>query len=425
MSDQLKLLYQHFCLSTGVCTDTRKIKKGNIFFALKGPNFDANAFAEKALNEGCCLAVIDDANYFKNAENYFLVKDVLVTLQLLANYHRKTLNTPIVGITGSNGKTTTKELTYQVLSQKYKAYATKGNFNNHIGVPLSLLDLTDQIEVAVIEMGANKPGDIKELCEIAEPDYGIITNIGKAHLEGFGSLEGVKKTKGELYDFISIHGKQILVNQNEKELLEISKEINNKIFYGDKYPLQEVNPYIVFKNIDGQEVSTHLIGSYNHQNILTALAIADLFEIDLSKAIKSIAEYVPENNRSQVIKKGGKTIVLDAYNANPSSMSSALSSFQKLKAANKMLILGEMLEMGEESKEEHKKLLLKARDSGAEAILVIGKEFESFQTQFPNIIFFNCKDELKKHLSQQDKTIDAILIKGSRGNKLEELLDYI
>jgi len=419
----IEQLYQHFQNSTGICTDTRKIKQGNLFFALKGPNFNGNLFAQQAIEQGCYMAIIDEKNNTLNKEHYFEVEDTLQTLQQLANHHRKVLNLPIIGITGSNGKTTTKELIYQVLSQKYQTYATKGNLNNHIGVPLSLLELTSNEEIAVIEMGANKKGDIKELCEIAEPTYGIITNIGKAHLEGFGSLEGVKKTKGELYDFISSHGKEILVNKNEKALVEMSEKVAQKTFYGDSFPLVELTPFIVFENHAKEKTYTNLIGAYNHQNILSALAVADFLNIDTDKAVKAIADYVPSNNRSQIIQKEHTTIILDAYNANPSSMTSALSSFEKLKQDKKLLLLGEMLEIGEASETEHRALLEKASAIKPHSILVIGKEFTPLKNEYPNITFFEERASLKEYLSTRQFDVDVILIKGSRGNKLEEIVD--
>ena len=416
-------LYQHFQKSTGICTDTRNIKQGNLFFALKGPNFNGNLFAQQAIAQGCYMAVIDENNNNQNKEHYFEVEDTLKALQLLANYHRKVLGLPIIGITGSNGKTTTKELIYQVLTQKYKTYATKGNLNNHIGVPLSLLELTKEEEIAVIEMGANKKGDIKELCEIAEPTYGMITNIGKAHLEGFGSLEGVKQTKGELYDFIATQGKEILVNKNENTLVEMSEKVAQKSFYGDAFPLVELTPFIVFESHNKEKINTKLIGAYNHQNILSALAVANFFKIDTNKAVKAIADYTPSNNRSQIIQKGNTTIILDAYNANPSSMSSALLSFEKLNKDKKLMLLGEMLEIGEESEQEHHNLLEKATAINPSDILVIGKEFIPLKNSFPNVKFFDEKTSLKEYLKETTFDVDVILIKGSRGNKLEEIVD--
>jgi len=419
----IEQLYQQFKNSTGICTDTRKIKQGNIFFALKGPNFNGNLFAKQAIDQGCSMVVIDEPNDLLNKKDYFLVKNVLKALQLLANHHRKTLNIPIIGITGSNGKTTTKELAYEVLRQKYKTYATKGNLNNHIGVPLSLLELSTEEEVAVIEMGANKKGDIKELCEIAEPNFGLITNIGKAHLEGFGSVEGIKKTKGELYDFVATHGQKILVNKNEKALIEMSKDISDKSFYGDSFPLISLNPYIVFENKNGKKINTKLIGAYNHQNILSALAIADFMKVDNDKAIDAIANYSPKNNRSQIIQKQNTTIVLDAYNANPSSMVSAISSFEKLHAEKKALLLGEMLEIGNDSSQEHKNLLDTALSIEPASVIVFGKEFSPFKNEYPNVLFFEEKEALKDYINTKLIDIDAILIKGSRGNKLEEVVD--
>jgi len=416
-------LYQHFQKSTGICTDTRNIKQGNLFFALKGPNFNGNLFAQQAIAQGCYMAIIDENDNNQNKEHYFEVEDTLKALQLLANYHRKVLGLPIIGITGSNGKTTTKELIYQVLTQKYKTYATKGNLNNHIGVPLSLLELTKEEEIAVIEMGANKKGDIKELCEIAEPTYGMITNIGKAHLEGFGSLEGVKQTKGELYDFIATQGKEILVNKNENTLVEMSEKVAQKSFYGDAFPLVELTPFIVFESHNKEKINTKLIGAYNHQNILSALAVANFFKIDTNKAVKAIADYTPSNNRSQIIQKGNTTIILDAYNANPSSMSSALLSFEKLNKDKKLMLLGEMLEIGEESEQEHHNLLEKATAINPSDILVIGKEFIPLKNSFPNVKFFDEKTSLKEYLKETTFDVDVILIKGSRGNKLEEIVD--
>ena len=360
-------LYQIFLSCTGVTTDSRNCPKGSLFIALKGDTFNGNAFASKALEAGSAYAVVDEAAYAPAGDiHYILVDNCLHTLQQLANYHRRQLGTRIIGITGTNGKTTTKELISAVLSQKYNILYTLGNLNNPIGVPLTLLRLKAEHELGVVEMGASHPGDIKELVEIAEPDYGIITNVGKAHLEGFGSFEGVVRTKGELYDYLRRQGNStIFLHQDNPHLTEIAWGLN-PITYGEADNLY-VNghvtgnsPYLAFewkagKEGERHEVHTRLIGEYNFPNALAAITIGRFFGVEPEKIDKALNEYEPHNNRSQLKKTTDNTLIIDAYNANPTSMLASISNFHNMQASQKMLILGDMRELGKDSPEEHQR----------------------------------------------------------------------
>lgn len=414
-------LYNIYIKYPKISTDTRKLSKDSIFFALSGPNFNANEFAEPAIEKGAAYAVILDEKYKKDGQ-YIVVKNTLQTLQQLANYHRKHLSIPIIGITGSNGKTTTKELMHAVLSQHYKTYATKGNLNNHIGVPLSVLEVSNEHEIAIIEMGANKPGDIKELSEIAEPNFGVITNIGMAHIEGFGSLEGVISTKTELYRFLEKSG-IVFLNDTLKHLKE--KAINNKLEIYNTSILEifniQTSPFISF-DYKGEKVSTKLYGGYNLDNILTAIAIGEYFKVPQEKIIQGLESYVSENNRSQVIKTKSNTIYLDAYNANPSSMEAAIKNFASINTPNKLMILGDMLELGNVSKQEHQKIISLAKKLNM-ASYFVGSQFKSCQNNEQK--FFDSTKELKEKGILSDLTGLQILIKGSRGIKLEDLVEDI
>ncbi|MFK7899376.1 MAG: UDP-N-acetylmuramoyl-tripeptide--D-alanyl-D-alanine ligase [Cyclobacteriaceae bacterium] len=417
--DLMNQLYQHFLDSTGVCTDTRKITKGSLFFALKGGNFNGNKFAKQALDLGAAYVVIDEAEY-KLDNRYFLVDDVLETLQQLANYHRKQFNIPFLAITGSNGKTTTKELIRDVLCTRYRVHATDGNFNNHIGVPLTLLSMPTDTELAIVEMGANKIGDIAELCAIAEPTHGIITNIGKAHLEGFGSVEGIKKGKGELFDFLASANGTCFVNTNDPVLLRLSEQVTNRDLYSDvNYQLIEANPSVLFHSKKGK-VRTNLMGDYNYMNMLAAIHVGLFFSIPEEKALKAITDYESTNNRSQLIKIGHRTILLDAYNANPTSMEKSIESFSLSEGNQKAVVLGEMLELGLASAEEHKHLLNLLNQF--DHVFLFGNEFTPFKKEFPTYAFFTDKEVLKSNLQQLATSVDTVLIKGSRGNRLEELV---
>ena len=351
-------LYKIFNNHPNVTTDTRNIKENSIFFALEGDNFNGNKFARKAIKDGCHYAIIDQAEFQLN-EKYILVDDVLKCLQNLATYHRDQIMIPVIGITGTNGKTTSKELIYSCLSTELNTLATDGNYNNHIGVPLTLLRANKEHDIAIIEMGANHENEIKYLCEIAKPNYGIITNIGKAHLEGFKNIEGVKKTKKELYDYIKINHGKIFINNEDTILKEISKDIKI-ISYGLNGEINgRIKESSIFTNVEfnSQIIETQLIGTYQFYNIMLSIAVATHFGIKLKNISKALSSYKPSNNRSQVIKTKFNTIILDAYNANPSSMYEMINSFSKIQKKNKICILGDMAELGEYSKKEHLNLI--------------------------------------------------------------------
>lgn len=419
-------LYKIYKNHPFVNTDTRSIDNGQLFFALKGANFNGNEYAEQALSKGAAYAIIDEEKYKKN-DRYLLVDDVLSTLQQLAHYHRKQLNIPFLAITGSNGKTTTKELINVVLLKKYKTLATKGNLNNHIGVPLTILSIDSSVEFAIIEMGANKPGDIKELCDIADPDYGIITNIGKAHLEGFGGIEGVKKTKGELYDHLEKKEGTIFINNANDVLVDRARKVINQITYlgKDAYyqaSLNQSTGFLSLKTEENTSLTTHLVGDYNFENVVAALCIGKYFGISAFDAQNAIENYTPSNNRSQLMKLGSNTVIMDAYNANPSSMRAALENFTRDAAEHKTVILGDMFELGEDSKKEHETIIELANEASFQRVYFVGKNFASCKDS--NYIF-STKEDLIKELQNFPINNSSILIKGSRGMKLEELTAYL
>ena len=410
-----------------VTTDTRNIAKNDLFFALKGPNFNGNKFAEKALELGAKYAVIDEKEYFTEGKT-FLVENVLETLQNLARHHREKINIPVVAITGTNGKTTTKELLGAVLTSQYNILITEGNLNNHIGVPLTLLQLNKQHEIAVIEMGASKIGDIKELVEIALPNYGIITNIGKAHLEGFGDVETIKRTKFELYDFI-IKTKGGVVLNNEDELLTsyIPKEIE-KFTYG--FSKADVTGKVVKQSptLDMEltieenapkMVKTNLLGAYNQNNILAAACVGKIFKVSKENIERSIAHYSPTNNRSQLVKTSKNTVIVDCYNANPTSTMESLISFYQIESSQKLVILGDMLELGASSEVEHQAIVNYLESKSLKAILV-GKCYQKTKSGFTT---FKDTLQLIPYLKQDGLENSLVLLKGSRGIKLEMLLE--
>ncbi len=427
---QISELHSLFLASTGISTDTRNLKKGSIYFALKGANFNGNHFAIQAINEGCVFAVVDEIDSSLEHPSIIRVDSVLLILQELARFHRRQFNIPVIGITGSNGKTTTKELAATVLSCKYNVLVTKGNLNNHLGVPFTLLELNASHELAIIEMGANKPGDIKELTEIAEPTIGIITNIGAAHIEGFGSLAGVIKTKGEMYDFIAKSGGKIFVNEVDeilKGILPSSVEFisyngENGIVYGQ---VTGQTPFIRFnwesKDYQSNEIQSKLVGTYNFTNFLLALALGVYFDVDKDKMNAAIANYEPTNNRSQVTKTKRNTLIVDCYNANATSMKAALESFIQVDGANKLAILGDMRELGSISGEEHTKIVRFLEEHRLNALLV-GEEMSKIDSTFPTF------KDWKSLVDQFDlSTIEdsIILLKGSRGIRLEEVIPYL
>lgn len=422
-------LYQSFLQSTGVSTDTRSIEEGNIWFALKGPNFNANKFAKQALEKGASLAVIDDPEYALGA-NTWLVKDGLAALQQLANYHRKQLDIPFLAITGSNGKTTTKELVRDVLAKKFKVLATKGNFNNHIGVPLTLLQIDKAVEFAVIEMGANAQEEIKWLCEIAAPDYGLITNIGKAHLEGFGGLEGVFKGKTEMYDYLAKNEGRAFVNTNNPRLVDKLNELNIPFVsypnQGDDFraSLLSEQPQLLIEAFE-ETFETSIIGAYNFENICAALCVGQYFGVSPEDAMAAVAAYDPDNNRSQVIAVGGNKVILDAYNANPSSMAEAIQSFARRKAERKVLILGDMLELGEKAGQEHFALGELTKQFNFDEVHFCGPLMKAAFEANPNAKYWTDKQQLSEFLTSRDGLEATWLIKGSRGMSLESLVKVI
>ncbi len=419
-----------------ITTDTRKIEIGSIFFALKGGNFDANTFVKTAIEQGCAYAITDNEVY-SNAETILLVNDVLEALQQLSKYHRSNLTIPVIGITGSNGKTTNKELIFAVLSQKYNVYATKGNLNNHIGVPLTLLSVTKQHEMAIIEMGANHQGEIKLLSSLADPDFGIITNIGKAHLEGFGGIDGIKKGKGELYLHIKNKNGTIFMNGNDEELIKMSAALQ-KVFYGKNEEfdthgkLFSNSEYVEFKwntkhkPIEGTAlVKTKMFGHYNFINMLCAVSVGNYFNIEADKINKALSVYTPEMNRSQVLKTAGNTLILDAYNANPTSMNLAIANFMKQAYHAKLMILGDMLELGDHSKKEHETILKQALDLKSDDVWLVGELFFEFKNDYPAFKFFKNTEEAAIYIQKQPVINKTLLIKGSRGIKLEKLVIFL
>ena len=407
-----------------ICTDTRDIKKNSLFFALKGTHFNGNQFAKDALNQGAAYAIIDEQEYLLD-ERYILVDNVLKTLQDLATYHREYLGINILALTGSNGKTTTKELINAVLQQKFKTVATKGNLNNHIGVPLTLLSMNDKTEFGIVEFGANHPKEIEFLSKIAKPDFGLITNFGKAHLEGFGNLQGVIKTKTELYDFLKENDKLVFVNANDKVQMETSKNIN-RIIIGENadvsVKLIAVNPFVSVAYKE-QIIQSNMIGVYNFSNIAFAIGVGDYFKVSPQKIKNAIENYIPENNRSQLIKKGTNTFLLDAYNANPTSMKAALDNFLQIRVPNKYIILGDMFELGETAEQEHQMLVDYLKDASVIKIVLLGGNF--YKTKLPSNKFtkYKSKKDFLENVSISALSETNFLIKGSRGMQLEKLLE--
>lgn len=426
---QIQDLYAIYKQYPAISTDTRNIIKDSIFFALKGANFNGNSFADQALESGATYVVIDEES-FKKGDNYILVDDVLSTLQELATYHRKQLQIPVVGITGTNGKTTSKELLYAVLSQHYKAFATKGNLNNHIGVPLSLLAIDASYEIAIIEMGANHVGEIAFLCNIAQPTHGLITNVGKAHLEGFGSFEGVKKTKGELYDYLQDHKAVLFLQGDNTHLVEMASYRNFEkiVHYGFSMTndvvgrLVVADPYLSIswhqQGEDSYDVKTHLTGSYNTENFLAAIAVGLHFGLKAEEINKGVSTYVPQNNRSQITKTVRNTIVADFYNANASSMSAALDNMEVLTADSKVVILGDMFEMGEEAFVEHRNIIEKANALNFGRLIFVGKEF--YKQKSAKAEFYETTAEAIDAVRNISDSF--ILLKASRGMAFEKLL---
>lgn len=417
-------IYQKFLECSGISTDSRRIGKGNMFFALKGPNFNGNLYATKALDDGAKYAVVDEEQYIMGSQ-YILVEDVLNTLQQMANHHRNQFAIPFIGITGSNGKTTTKELMHAVLSKKYNTLATRGNLNNHIGVPLTLLEVSAEHDLAIIEMGANKVGDIRELCEIADPDLGMITNIGTAHIEGFGGFDGVLRGKTELYDHLIRKGGKIFVNREDEILMNMVKRMRDPGFYPEEDRLVSASPYVVFQTGSGETIKTQLVGRYNYMNLSCALRLGNHFGVEEKDGLEAVSNYIPENNRSQVMEKGSNTIILDAYNANPSSMTEAVENLDEFNSKNKAVILGDMYELGPETEEYHQQIGRLLRSKNFSRVIFCGKHMKYAHDAFPESIFFEQKEELKAYLESQPFSETTLLIKASRGMGLETLLEVI
>ena len=431
MPTSIENLYKLFCQHPVICTDSRNIKPDSIFFALKGENFNGNEFAESALKEGAEYAVIDEENY-KISNRFILVENVLETLQHLAVYHRGKINLPVVGITGTNGKTTTKELIAAVLKKKFKVVATSGNFNNHIGVPLTVLGISNDTEIAIIEMGANHIGEISALCNISKPGFGIITNIGKAHLVGFGSIEAIIKAKAELYKFISNNEGLVFVNNDNNTLKQLSKYLQ-KVTYGTsensncRTKIISSDPFVeILWNSGFGDVSikSNLVGKYNFENILAAICVGDYFNVKIENIAQAIEEYIPQNNRSQFINTKKNKIFLDAYNANPSSMEAAIRNFAELDFKNKILIIGDMLELGDESLSEHRNILELIRELGFDNVFLIGAEFYEANKNSGHKIFPKTEDAMQWFEANRLENA-TIFIKGSRGIKLEPLIKVL
>ncbi|MBS7252761.1 UDP-N-acetylmuramoyl-tripeptide--D-alanyl-D-alanine ligase [Flavobacterium branchiicola] len=422
-------IHSLFLQCSSLSIDTRKIEKGSMFFAIKGENFDANTFAEEALKLGALFVVIDNESYWID-ERTILVKNSLETLQELAKFHRQYLKLPIVALTGSNGKTTTKELINVVLSKKYKTKATVGNLNNHIGVPLTLLSFTKETEIGIVEMGANHKKEIEFLCEIAQPDFGYITNFGKAHLEGFGGVQGVIEGKSEMYQYLAKNDKVVFVNLEDPIQVEKSNGIEKFTFGVSNASADlsiksiEANPFVVI-DYNSFVIKSHLIGLYNANNINAAVSIGKYFKVDDEAIKEAIENYIPANNRSQLLNKGSNQIILDAYNANPSSMAVAITNFLQLDNKNKVMILGDMFELGEESHQEHKAIVDSLSNQEVSVCYLIGKDFYNNKIEKSNIQFFETFEAFSDYLKTIHFNNNTILIKGSRGMALERTLEFI
>lgn len=430
---EIQKLYELYNKHPQISTDSRCVKENSLFFALKGKTFDGNRFAESAIQDKAAYAVVDKL-YTKNSR-FILVDDTLGTLQKLAGYHRKKCGFKILAITGSNGKTTTKELLYNILSKNYKVYATEGNLNNHIGVPLTILSMAADTEIGIVEMGANHHNEITQLCDIAEPDFGLITNIGKAHLEGFGSIKGVKKAKQELFTWLKNNNGTILGNVNDVNVRDIIPEnYKNIVLYGNKKSRYwadciSSDPYLKFvlfiaEDLEGQEIQTKLFGRYNMENAVAAATFASILNIERKTIKQAIEEYIPENNRSQIMKTENNKIFLDAYNANPTSMKAAIENFIEVNESNKYFILGEMLEVGTNTGNEHIEVLSLLKDRDISNVICVGKAFKK-AAGVAGYKFYNDINELAEVLKSCSIKNASLLIKGSRANQLEKLIQFL
>jgi UDP-N-acetylmuramoyl-tripeptide--D-alanyl-D-alanine ligase len=436
--DKIDLIYQHYLQHPNIVTDSRKVEPGCLFFALKGERFNGNKFAAKAIEDGASLSIVDEDLDLPQGK-FVKVDDVLTTLQHLATHHRRQFNIPVLAITGSNGKTTTKELMSMVLASHYPTHFTKGNLNNHIGVPLTLLAMPPKTEIAIIEMGANHQGEIDFLCRIAEPTHGLITNVGKAHLEGMGGFEGVKKTKSELYRYLTERNGLVFINQDEPHLSGLAEGNRLKLHYLQsdqpdpanvpfevKMVAEEPFVEVAFLSEKGELVhaKSNLIGRYNFSNIMTAVVVGKYFKVPAEKIAGAIEAYVPNNNRSQLTSIGTNTFILDAYNANPTSMKSALASFSKVEALRKVAILGAMKELGEYSNEEHLVIAEQAKACGFDQLVLVGNEFQQAAERV-GALFFENTGQLKTWFDEAKIQDAHILLKGSRSIGLEGMLEGI
>jgi len=425
----IESLHQLFLKSNTICRDTREVTEGCMFFALKGANFNGNTFAKEAIEKGASCAIVDEEAYVLNNQ-YILVEDTLLTLQQLAKQHRAYLNLKIIALTGSNGKTTTKELINCVLQKKYNTVATFGNLNNHIGVPLTLLSMTSQTEIGIVEMGANHLQEIEELCAIANPDYGYITNFGKAHLEGFGSIEGVIKGKSELYEHLKANDKLIFINaEDDKQIKQLDIYKKNYKFGTTSASnvittMVNANPFVKTK-FNNHTINSNLIGAYNFNNISAAIAMGQYFEVSDNDIKYAIESYIPENNRSQILEKKSNTIVLDAYNANPTSMTAALDNFNTMKDKHKIAILGDMFELGSEAENEHISIATYASSLNIDIVYLVGINFYKAKFESQKTAWFKSFEALEQNLKSSKIKNSAILIKGSRGMALERILEFL
>jgi len=419
--EEIYKIYQQYPF---IQTDTRKLKKDDLFFALKGPNFNGNDFAQQALEQGAAYVITDEPLSFSD-NRIIKVDDALNALQQLAKFHRDQFHIPFIAITGSNGKTTTKELVHEVLSSTFKTYTTQGNLNNHIGVPLTILRIKPDAAFAVIEMGANHLKEIEGYCKYAQPTHGLITNIGKAHLEGFGGAENVKKGKGELFDFLKLNNGIAFVNEDDPAVLELGNRLKNTIHYGttgkaNTGRLLKKDPFIEVKINSGESIQTKLVGAYNLPNVLAAVCIGQYFKIDNGKIKNAIENYTPSNSRSQLIKSGSNTIILDAYNANPGSMTAAIENFAAMKADKKVLLLGDMKELGEDSLKEHAAIVSLIKKYKWEHVVLVGKNFSEVDNSY--IHFENSKQASDWWKQENIKNV-LLLVKGSRSMQMEKVLE--
>lgn len=422
----IEKIYQLYSQKYLVTTDSRKVEPGCVFVALKGEHFDGNDFAYQVANDNIAACVIADRKDLPQHERLFIVDDSLTALQELAKFHREKCKTPIIGITGTNGKTTTKELVASVLNQKYNIIYTQGNFNNHLGVPLTLLQIKPETEIAVVEMGANHPKEIELLCSLAQPNFGIITNIGKAHIEGFGSFEGVIKTKNELYDYLRNTNGKVFLNNDNPLLKELAHDLTSVSYGKDdsadyNASILSSNPYLSIK-WNGLEINTNLVGDYNFENVMAAITVGCYFNIEQEIIIKALENYFPTNNRSQFIKTEKNEVVMDAYNANPVSMSNSVRNFRNISDENHLLILGDMKELGDESLNEHQEILNLVKELGFNNIILVGSEFNKINSGF--VSFLNV-EELISHINNNEIRGKKILIKGSHSIHLEKIINLL